>query len=238
MDAITVVITFINLYHCSDSMGLDFVNPHVTKILLAVQDGDSINRIAQKAGGSYGWTHRWIERLEELGVIERDDGVYVADTEFQEAFEGVAQTVLSREMALEDAYALPNFSGLDYRYAQTDAVYLWTKGGYQIGRNRDDYPIFLDVVDNDVEAWEAFFDDFGADYRIGERDPDGDGIYFVMFPQDEIDYEWVEHAAVPPLQETVDWAQQYEANFQPALEMLAEMYDLELDVTYRERKTI
>lgn len=233
-----MVIIFINLYHGSDSMSLDFVNPHVTKILLAVEPGDSINRIAQKTGGSYGWTHRWIERLEDRGVIERDDGVYVTDEEFQDAFAAVAQTVLARDLDLEDAYVLPNFAGMDYRYAQTDAVYLWTKGGYQIGRNREDYPIFIDVEADDVDEWAAFFDGFGVAYRIGERDPEGAGIYYVLFPQDDFEAEWVENAAVPPLQETVAWAEQYAANFQPALELLAEMYDLELDVTYRERETL
>lgn len=214
------------------------MNPHVTKILLAVEPGDSISRIARKTGGSYGWTHRWIERLEEQGVIARDDGVYVQDEAVQEAYEAVAQTVVRRGLDLEDAYLLPNFTGLTYRYAKTDAVYLWTKGGYQIGRNQDDYPIFLDVVADDVDAWEAFCDEFGVDYRIGERETDAGGIYYVLFPQDNFDVEWVENAAVPPLAETVDWAEQYAANFQPALEMLEEMYDLELGMTYREREQL
>ena len=85
-------------------MGLDLVNPHVTKILLAVEDGDSINRISQKAGGSYGWTHKWIKQLEEIGVIERENGVYVRDEEVQDRFESVAKTVFSRDLELEDAF--------------------------------------------------------------------------------------------------------------------------------------
>lgn len=217
-------------------MGLDFVNPHVTKILLALAPGDSINRIAEKTGGSYGWTHRWIERLEETGVVERDDGVYVVDEAMLAVYTAVARSVLRREMRLEDAYLLPNFSGMDYRYARTDAIYLWTKGGYQIGRSRSDYPVFIDVLAADVPAWEAFLDSFGVASQVGERDPEGRGIYYVLFPQEEITAEWVEHAAVLPLEETVTWAKRYAPNFQPALEMLAEMHDLELDVTYRERE--
>lgn len=219
-------------------MTVDVINPHVTKILLAVDDGDSITRIAQKTGGSYGWTHRWVERLEELGVLARDDGVHVDDVAVREAYEAVAQTVLARELDLEDAYLLPNFAGLEYRYTQTDAVYLWTKGGYQIGRNRVNYPIFLDVLADDEDAWQQFFAAYGVDVCIAERDSTVDGIYYVLFPQAELEYEWVEHTAVPPLAETVDWAEQYRANFQPALEMLDELYDLELDVTYREREAL
>jgi hypothetical protein len=42
---------------------LDTVNQHVAKTLLAVEDGDSINRVSQKIGSSYGCTHNWVERL-------------------------------------------------------------------------------------------------------------------------------------------------------------------------------
>jgi hypothetical protein len=125
-----------------------------------------------------------------------------------------------------------------YRYAQTDAVFMWTKGGYQIGRSQDDYPIFIDVSEADVAEWKQFFDEFAQDYRIGERAAEADGIYYVLFPQDDFEIEWVEHAAVPPLDETVAWAQEYEVNFQPALELLDEMYDIGVDVTYRERETL
>jgi len=217
---------------------LEVINPHVTKILLAVEDGDSIKRVAQKAGGSYGWTHNWIQRLEEMDVVARDEGIAVEDEAFRDAYTAVAQTVLRREIDREDAYLLPNFSGLTYRYAQTDAVFMWTKGGYQIGRSQDDYPIFIDVQEADIDEWTEFFAEFGQDYRIGERADEADGIYYVLFPQDAFEVEWVEHAAVPPLDETVAWAQDYAVNFQPALEMMDEMYDIGIDVTYRERETL
>jgi hypothetical protein len=45
----------------------------------------------------------------------------------------------------------------------------------------------------------------------------------------------VENASVMPLDETVEWAEQYRASFQPALEMVDEMCDLDLGVEYRER---
>lgn len=235
---ITTLITFILDYHYSDTVGFDLVNPYVTKILLAVEPGDSISHVARKTGVSYGWTHRWIERLEASGVIERDEGIYVVDDELQSAFIRAAQLAVPRDLGLEDAYLLPNFAGMDYRYTKTDAVYHWTKGGYQIGRSRDDYPIFIDVLAPDVSDWKAFLLGFGVAVRVRERDPEQTGIHFVLFPQEQISSEWVDHAAVVPLEETVAWAQQYPANFQPALEMLAEMYDLDLDVTYREREVL
>lgn len=212
---------------------LDTVNQHVAKIILATADGDSINRIAKKTRSSYGWTHHWIERLAEIGVIERDDGVRITDQPFAESFESVAKTVLRRAMELEDAYLLPNFTGLEYAYTKTDAVYHWTRGGYQIGRSQSDYPIFIDVLEADVEAWQQFFAEFGLATRIEDRS--GEGIYFVLFPREGIEAEWQENASVIPLQDTVDWMKQYAVNFEPALEMVDEMYDLDLGFEYRER---
>ncbi len=215
---------------------LDVINQHVAKIILAAEDGDSISRISKKIGTSYGWTHKWVERLEDIGVIERDNGITVVDDAFSELFETVAQTVLQKNIELEDAYLLPNFATMPYAYTKTDAVFIWTRGGYHIGRNQENYPIFIAVNDEDVEAWQEFFNDFGVETYIEERG--GDGIYVVLFPQEKIDAEWVENAAVIPLQETIAWAQQYQANFQPALEMLEEMHDVNVDVTYRERNTL
>lgn len=233
---LTTVRTFTYRYHYSDITMLDVVNQHVAKIVLATENGDTIARIAEKIGASYGWTHEWVTRLADIGVINRPNGVVIADDEFAAAFETAATAVLQRGIELDDAYLLPNFSGLDYAYTKTDAVYVWTKGGYQIGRNQDDYPVFIDVAADEVAAWQAFFADFGVDARVAERD--GDGIYFVLFPQDRIDADWVEHAAVTPLPDTVDWMRQHEASFQPALEMIDEMYDVDIDVTYRERESL
>lgn len=212
---------------------LDTVNQHVAKILLATEDGDSINRIAKKTGSSYGWTHKWVNRLAELGVIERDDGIRITDRPFANSFEAVAKAVLGRGMELEDAYLLPNFAGLEYAYSKTDAVYIWTRGGYQLGRNRNDYPLFIDVLEEDVGAWREFFAGFNVPCHIENRV--GDGIYFVLFPRERVASEWRENASVIPLEDTVEWMEQYAVNFQPALEKVDELYDLDLGFEYRER---
>lgn len=220
-------------------MGLDLINSHVAKIILAIEEGDSINQVSRKTGGSYGWTHQWVERLEEINVIERDRGIQIKDDEFAQDFEDLAKMVLEREIDYDDAYLLPNFSGLEYRYSHTDAVYIWTEGGYQIGRNQDDYPIFIDVLEDDINEWQAFFNEFSLESNIEERIQDGEpGIYYVLFPREEFESAWSDSASVMPLDETVEWAKKYEVNFQPALEMLDKMYDLELGVEYRERNVM
>lgn len=221
-------------------MALELVNQYVAKVLLAAEDGDSVLHLSRKIGASYSYTYEWVERLERIGVVERDDGVHVRDTGLAEDYRSLAAAVLTRDIDLDDAYLLPNFSGLDYRFSRTDAVFIWTKGGYQIGRNQRDYPIFIDVRDADVPAWRRFFAEFGQTCSVGSRIERGEpGIYYVVNPLDAgFEGEWVEHSRVTPLEETVAWMQRYEANFQPALEIVDEMYDLELGVTYREREVL
>ncbi|MDZ7688652.1 MAG: hypothetical protein U5J64_08020 [Halobacteriales archaeon] len=207
-------------------MSLELINQHVAKILLALEPGNSINRVSQKTGSSYGWTHEWVERLEEADVIKRENGLSVKDEEIVEELEALARSVFSRDMSLKDAYLLPNFSGMDYRYSKTDAVYIWTKGGYQVARNQNDYPIFIDVKRSELEAWKNFLEDFSVEYTVEDRRKGEEGIYFILNPMPGFDSEWFENTSVTPLDETVEWAKGYRYNFEPALEMLDGMYDL------------
>lgn len=212
------------------------VNPHVAKIALALEEGDSILRISEKIGSSYGWTYKWIKKLEELGVINQDEvGLRIADWGLIEEFRSLAKSVLKRKMKLEDAYLLPNFSGMRYAFTKTDAVFIWTKGGYQIGRSKRDYPIFIKVLEGDLKYWKNFFKDFSVDYSVEKRT--GEGIHFVMFPERNFKSEWVGNSYVIPLEETVEWAKKYECNFQPGLEMLDELHDLGLGIKYRKGAT-
>jgi len=219
-------------------MALDLINKHVAKILLAVQPGDSINRVSEKTGTSYAYTHQWIERLEAIGVITREDGIQIEDEDFAESFRDTAKTVVKQGLDVDDAYLLPNFAGMEYRYAKTDAAYIWTKGGYQIGRNQEDYPVFIDVHEDDVEEWKQFLSSFGVDYEVGDRSDQEQGIHYVLNPRPGFESEWSENASVTPLDETVEWMQENRASFQPALEMVDQMYDLALGVNYREREVM
>jgi len=57
---------------------------------------------------------------------------------------------------IEESYVIPQFGDQPYAFTRIDAVYVWTQGGYQVGRNPDDYPLFLAVRERDVDAWGAF----------------------------------------------------------------------------------
>ncbi|MBI2546663.1 hypothetical protein HYV81_05790 [Candidatus Woesearchaeota archaeon] len=212
----------------------EMINPYVAKIVIAARDGDSIRQISKKIRESYGWTHKWVSELVKMGAITRErQEVYVdKKNPFYKAIRRFIRGTLPSNISLNDAYLLPNLAGLDYMFTNTDAIFIWTKGGYNIGRSKDAYPIFIGIAQKDKAAWEYFFSQLGITYTF--RNEKKKGIYFVLSTSTAIEKELSEQVPVLPLSETVAWAKRYEFNFQPALEMLDELYDLKIGATYKE----
>ncbi len=136
----------------------------------------------------------------------------------------------------EDAYVIPHFAGMAFAYTEIDAAYVWTHGGYQIARSHDDYPVFIQVHDRDIERWIAFFEQYGIETTIDER-PDAsdiDGtVHYVLFPQtDGIDVEWVDGNPVVPLESAIDRMLQNRPAYEPALEIIANEYDVDIDASH------
>ncbi|MFW6305676.1 MAG: helix-turn-helix domain-containing protein, partial [Candidatus Saliniplasma sp.] len=190
---------------------IELINPHIAKISLALEEGDSILQLSKKIGSSYGWTHKWVNELEELDIIERKNGIRIIDKELLERFEQLGKVLIRKRLDLKDAYLLPNFSGMRYAFTKIDAVFMWTKGGYQIARSKTDYPIFIKIIEKDLSRWEDFFEGFHVQYNIKNRG--GNKIYFVLYPVKDFESNWVENASVETLQNTIDWAKKYELNF-------------------------
>lgn len=218
---------------------MEYVDTAAAKVVLAVSDGDSIRRVAQKIDGTYSWVYTWIERLEAIDVVKRGDGVSVTAPAVREAYaELVAAISRQTPPTVDEAYVLPHFSDLEFAYTKIDAVYVWTHGGYQIARGGDAYPVFMRINDADVEGWRAFFDRHDIPVVIGERDDtivdDIDGtVYYSVYPTtDPIDPEWVDGNPVIPSSETVGYMQEYRWNFEPALEMVADEYDIDVDADH------
>lgn len=117
--------------------------------------------------------------------------------------------------------------------------YIWTRGGYQVGRDPDDYPLFLTICERDTGAWESFFESFNLPtaFERQSRDELDGSLQIVLEPQSTVQVEHVEGYPVIPREETVEYIQEHYAQFQSALSMLDRMYnDLDLDVAYREAK--
>jgi DNA-binding Lrp family transcriptional regulator len=213
------------------------------KIVLAVQRGDSINRVASKIDVSYSWVYNWIERLEDAEIISiTDSGIQIVDHEMRQQYAEMMAALYSREaISQEDAYVITHFAGMEFAYTEIDAAYVWTHGGYQIARGHDDYPVFIEVHDRDVERWIAFFQQFGVETTINER-PDADdvegNVHYVLFPKtDGIDAEWVDGNPVIPLDDAVDQMMQNRPAYEPALEIISSEFEVDIDASHHSSMT-
>ncbi len=216
---------------------IEVINPYSAKILLAARDGDSIREISRKTKISYGWTYQWVEQLRELGVLTREGNrVRInKDSNIYKKFFSLIKIVLGQHLSLKTAYDLPNFIGLPYCFTSTDAIFIWTKGGYNIGRSAENYPIFINVLKKDLSKWRKFFSNLSIKHTT---DKPMAGIYFFLFPVSEIKSESIDKTPVLPLKDAVAFAKKHVYNFQPALEMLDEMYGLGLKIKYRENSDV
>ncbi|MDL0140754.1 helix-turn-helix domain containing protein [Halobacterium salinarum] len=219
----------------------EFMDPTAAKIVLAAQRGDSINRIAEKVDISYSWIYDWIERLDDADFIAKtDDGVQIVDHDMRRHYDEMMGALYRRDpISQEDAYIIPHFAGMEFAYTEIDAAYVWTHGGYQIARSHDDYPVFIDVHDQDVDRWIEFFEQYGIDTAIDER-PDASNvkgdIYYVLFPTaGGIDTEWIDGNPVISLEETVEQMMDNRPAYEPALEIIDEEYDMDIDASHHDR---
>ncbi|MFC6874959.1 helix-turn-helix domain-containing protein [Halobellus marinus] len=208
------------------------------QVILTIESGDSIRRVAQHLHTPYETVRQAVNRLEDSGYISYDDGLSVVDERVREAArELVATSAGVSPPSIEEAYVIPQFSDRQYAFTRIDAVYVWTQGGYQVGRDPDDYPLFLAVNEQDVDTWETFFESFDLPTAF-ERQPrdelDG-SLQVVLEPRSSLNVNHVEGYPVIPRAETIEYMRENYAQFQSGLAMLDRMYeDLDLGVTYRE----
>ena len=208
------------------------------QVILAIESGDSIRRVAQHIHTPYETVRQAVNRLEDAGYVHYDDGLSVVDECLGDAARDlVAASAGVSPPSIEEAYVLPQFGDWPFAFTRIDAVYVWTQGGYQVGREPTDYPLFLAVREQDVDAWEPFFESFDLPTAF-ERQPrhELDGpLQIVLEPRPSLDVNHVEGYPVIPRAETIEYMRENYAQFQSALAMLDLMYeDLDLGVTYRE----
>ena len=179
-----------------------------------------------------------VNRLEDAGYVHYDDGLSVVDERVRDAArELVAASAGVSPPSIEEAYVIPQFGDWPFAFTRIDAVYVWTQGGYQVGRDPDDYPLFLAVREQDVNAWETFFESFELPtaFERQHRDELDGSLQIVLEPRPSLDINHVEGYPVILRAETIEYMRDNYAQFQSALAMLNRMYeDLDLGVTYRE----
>jgi hypothetical protein len=216
----------------------EIVDDTAAQVLLALEPGDSIRRVANRLQTPYETVRQAVNSLETAGYIRYDDGLYVADQRLREAAQDlVAASATVSAPSTEEAYVIPQFGEWPFAFSRIDAVYVWTQGGYQVGRDPDDYPLFLAVREAEVEQWMRFFEQFGIPTALQRQPRDQlDGpLQVVLDPRPELDPVEIEGYPVISREETVEYMREHYAQFQSALSMLDRMYDdLDIGVAYRE----
>ena len=219
----------------------DFMDSTAAKIILAARRGDSVKRISDKVDISYSWVYDWVERLEDADIIRNtDSGVQVVDHEIRRQYDEMMGALYSREnISQKDAYVIPHLAGMEFAYTEIDAAYVWTHGGYQIARSHHDYPVFIQIHDRDVERWVAFFERYGIETTIDERPAASDvhgNIHYVLFPtKGSIKPEWIDGNPVISLAEAVEQMTENRPAYEPALEIIADEYDADVDAVHHNR---
>jgi hypothetical protein len=172
------------------------------KVILALDPGDSISGVARKIDENRETIRRVVNRLEDAGYVAYDDGLHLVDQTLRDV--GLEFLTASADISppsITEAYVLPQFAGMEYAYTGIDAVYAWTRGGYQVARDPEDYPLFITVHESNLNAWTAFFDRFRIP-TAQERQPADDlngAIQVVLEPRPQIEDEMVDGRPVIPL---------------------------------------
>jgi hypothetical protein len=137
------------------------------------------------------------------------------------------------------SYGLLNEAGMHYALTGPDAVFFWTRGGYQVDRFFGFYPIHLKVEKKDLKKWESFFSSRRQRFHVKDQPIRQTlfGLFYVLYSEVNFRTEEVNGFRVIPLKETVEFCQKNIYSYEPALEMLDDTYDLGLNVRYMETKT-
>jgi hypothetical protein len=168
--------------------------------------------------------------MKEKGLLERTGwGKYRVNS---------PEEYLARRINISRAYELLKGANREYALTEPDAVFFWTKGGYQVGRFFGFYPIHLRVKKDNLEKWKKFFDSKRQKFHV-KGQPVREtlfGLFYVLYPEAGFKIENVNEFHVDPLKDTVEFCQKKIYSYEPALEMLEEMYNLGLNTEYREEK--
>ena len=90
----------------------ELIDSTAAKIVLSVQRGGSINRVASKIGMSYSWTYGWVETLKDKRIIgDTDSGIQVMDYERRQQYAEMMAAVyrritISQEMPISSRISL------------------------------------------------------------------------------------------------------------------------------------
>ena len=78
------------------------------QVILAIESGDSIRRVAQRLHTPYETVRQAVNRLEDAGYVHYDDGLSIVDERVRDAARNlVAASAGVSPPSIEEAYVLP-----------------------------------------------------------------------------------------------------------------------------------
>lgn len=213
-------------------MEIDILNPHVMKIIISAREQDSINLISKRINLSYGWTYNWIKKLIKIGVfkglrlkliLNKNNKFYINTLEY-------IKKNFSKDINFY--YSTLSLFGIKYCFTKTDTVFIWTKGGYNIARYKDFYPIFIKIKKDDLEIFKYYCKKLNLKINYKKN------IFYSIEVLEDFKVEYLNKIPVDDLSNTITFMKKYIYNFQPALEMIEEMYEKKLNIKYKEVKNV
>ena len=150
-----------------------------------------------------------------------------------------SEEYLAKRTNISGSYDLLKEACMRYALTGPDAVFFWSKGGYQTDRFFGFYPIHLKVEKRNLTKWKGFFSSRKQTFCVKEHCSNRTlfGVFYVLYPQVDFEVEKVGGFCVSPLREAVEFCQKNIYSYEPGLEMLDEMYSLGLNAKYMEAKT-
>jgi hypothetical protein len=208
-------------------MNIEMINPYTLKILLSAREEDSISSVSRRIGLSYGWTNKWVNKLINEGILNQKwRGFELNKTSSK--YKNIIKFIRQNFNNVRFYYSVLNLFGIEYCFTKTDAVYLWTEGRYNIARYRDYYPIFIKIKASDYPLFLEYC------RKLGLKINSNKGIFYSPEIAENIKSAKKNKSPVETLDSTIDFMKENIYNFQPALEMVQEMYSKELNIKYSE----
>lgn len=208
-------------------MDIETINPYVVKIIIAARENDSISAISKRIGLSYGWTHKWVTELIKEGIFKEKWKGITLQTD-NKSYREIIKFIKNNVNEISLYYTVLPLWGIDYCFTKTDAVYIWTEGRYNIARYKEYYPIFIKIKSKDYATFKHYCKKLQL--KVGGKK----GVFYCPEVIDHFASAKKGKLVVEPLEQTILFMKKNIYNFEPALEMIDEMYGKKLHIKYKE----
>ena len=196
-------------------------------------DGQTIRELARKIGFAYSAVYKWVNVLEEYGVlsIEKKGNknlIWVNKNFVYEQFLKLIEAIHSTEKERAFWKIVKHFSGI--RFVKSTAAVIWTQGAYITG-DFFDRIYYLEVREKSITSFCRLLQKYSIGYCFGEKIKK---VRPLVCLKKEKDFKIVRKNGLPvmPLTELVKWCKSLE--LESILEKLNEIYKLGLKIKYAE----